>query len=119
MKTEIADKWIAALLSGEYKQAKGKLYDGEGYCCLGVLCKVLGGEFIKEDSYVNHIKDIWRCEHESEILPLSIKEKAGMASLSGEYNYDRSFDAQLTRDNDDGKTFEEIADIIDKHRYEL
>ena len=121
MKTEIADKWIAALLSGEYKQAKGKLYDGEGYCCLGVLCKVLGGEFIKEDSYINHnVKDIWRCEGESEILTLSMKEKAGMSSLSGEYSIGvECNDAQLTRDNDDGKTFKEIAAIIDEHRDEL
>ena len=113
MKTEIADKWIAALLSGEYKQAKGKLYDGEGYCCLGVLCKVLGGEFIEEEGDI-------KCEGESEILPLSIKEKAGMSSLSGEYGIGvECNDAQLTRDNDDGKTFKEIAAIIDEHRDEL
>jgi hypothetical protein len=117
MKTEIADKWIAALLSGEYKQAKGKLYDGEGYCCLGVLCKVLGEEFVKEE--YPGISHIWRCEGESEILPLNIKEKAGMSSISGEYNFDGSGDAQLTRDNDDGKTFKEIAAIIDEHRDEL
>lgn len=35
-------KWIEALRSGDYEQARGTLYDGEGYCCLGVLCKVAG-----------------------------------------------------------------------------
>jgi hypothetical protein len=118
MKTEIADKWIVALLSGEYKQAKGKLYDGEGYCCLGVLCKVLGEEFVKEE--YPGVSHIWRCEGESEILPESIKEKAGMSSVSGEYSIGvECNDAQLTRDNDDGKTFKEIAAIIDEHRDEL
>lgn len=38
MKAEIAEKWINALESGEYKQTKGKLQDQNGYCCLGVLC---------------------------------------------------------------------------------
>lgn len=42
MDTELKAKWVAALRSGEYQQARGTLFDGEGYCCLGVLCKVAG-----------------------------------------------------------------------------
>jgi hypothetical protein len=34
-------QWIAALDSGEYRQTTGKLQRQEGYCCLGVGCKVL------------------------------------------------------------------------------
>lgn len=37
-------KWIAALRSGKYKQAKGELQNEKGYCCLGVACKVLISE---------------------------------------------------------------------------
>lgn len=33
-------KWIAALRSGKYKQTKGALQTRQGYCCLGVACKV-------------------------------------------------------------------------------
>ncbi len=37
--------WVKALRSGEYSQASQALVkniiDGEGYCCLGVLCDVL------------------------------------------------------------------------------
>ncbi len=40
MKKELKDKWIAALLSGEYKQVTGFLETPEGNCCLGVLCRV-------------------------------------------------------------------------------
>lgn len=29
-------KWISALRSGKYKQSKGQLKSGDGYCCLGV-----------------------------------------------------------------------------------
>lgn len=35
-------KWVDALRSGEYKQCYGVLSDGEGYCCLGVACKISG-----------------------------------------------------------------------------
>lgn len=45
MNPELKQKWIAALESGEYKQARKVLYDGEGYCCLGVLCRVAGATF--------------------------------------------------------------------------
>lgn len=47
MKAAWKKKWIKALRSGEYKQAKNELRslggtDGEvlGYCCLGVLCDI-------------------------------------------------------------------------------
>lgn len=33
-------KWINALKSGEYEQCDGSLEDSNGYCCLGVACKV-------------------------------------------------------------------------------
>lgn len=34
-------KWLTALESGRYKQVKSNLYDGEGYCCLGVAGRCL------------------------------------------------------------------------------
>lgn len=34
-------KWLDALNSGEYKQARGSLQVSDGYCCLGVACKIL------------------------------------------------------------------------------
>lgn len=33
-------KWITALRSGEYRQSKFALQNAEGFCCLGVACKV-------------------------------------------------------------------------------
>ena len=41
---EFKKKWVAALRSGKYKQARGVLYDeyNKGYCCLGVSGKVCG-----------------------------------------------------------------------------
>lgn len=44
MDQKIKSDWVQALRSGEYKQCKGTLHDGDGYCCLGVLLKVAGVE---------------------------------------------------------------------------
>lgn len=35
---EFKERFIEALLSGKYKQDKGRLRTSIGYCCLGVLC---------------------------------------------------------------------------------
>lgn len=47
LRPEVAEKWVKALRSGEYKQTQGSLqhtkevHEGpEGFCCLGVLCDV-------------------------------------------------------------------------------
>ena len=33
-------KWVKALRSGKYKQGNGRLETEDGFCCLGVACKV-------------------------------------------------------------------------------
>ena len=35
-------KWVKALRSGKYKQCRGRLFDGRGYCCLGIVEKLAG-----------------------------------------------------------------------------
>ncbi len=36
-------QWVAALRSGDYEQTDGFLYsEGEGFCCMGVLCHARG-----------------------------------------------------------------------------
>lgn len=35
------DKWIEALRSGNFKQARKALQTKKGYCCLGVACEIL------------------------------------------------------------------------------
>ena len=36
------EKWLTALESGEYKQCTRALFDGVGFCSLGVACVALG-----------------------------------------------------------------------------
>jgi len=42
MKPEIKELWIEALRSGQYKQGHNRLRTNNRYCCLGVLCDIVG-----------------------------------------------------------------------------
>lgn len=46
MDPELKKKWVEALRSGDYEQGETRLYTGSTnqFCCLGVLCKVVGLE---------------------------------------------------------------------------
>ena len=39
---EFAEKWMAALRSGKYKQGSGRLFLFDAYCCIGVAGAVCG-----------------------------------------------------------------------------
>jgi hypothetical protein len=41
VKHELKVKWLEALRSGKYEQARGELRGGDKFCCLGVLCDVV------------------------------------------------------------------------------
>lgn len=108
MKPEIKERWIAALRSGEYEQGRGTLYEGGNkYCCMGVLFKVCEfGEFVEQtdspgDTY-------YTCTNNGTGIHAIIHS----GNLS---KIDMTLDDQrpLTRMNDGGKTFEEIANYIE------
>lgn len=44
MDADVKAKWLAALRSGDYKQARGYLRTEAGYCCFGVLCDIVDPE---------------------------------------------------------------------------
>jgi hypothetical protein len=95
--TEVGIKWVEALRSGKYKQGKHQLVFDGSYCCLGVLCEISGLEW----------------PGNSALLPQNVQDWAGLDSYNGKYV---SFGIQrfLSRDNDSGSTFEEIANTIEK-----
>jgi hypothetical protein len=62
MDTEVKDRWIDALESGDYEQGRSVLAtvadDGKRkYCCLGVLCEVLGIPGVKAGSHLSILYD--------------------------------------------------------------
>ena len=119
MKKEIADKWVAALRSGEYKQREGGLANEKRtkHCCLGVLCELAIKEGVEMLVEVrpDMPKDMY-FEDSAGGLPYSVQEWAGVASANGRL-YGGISVATL---NDDMKyDFGRIANIIEESWKEL
>ena len=108
MKRDIAEKWIADLRAGPL-QAKQVLFNGSGHCCLGRLCVLAG----LEPKYIKSTR-AYKFLRQREVLPHKIRLWAGMKKTNGEY-----CGGFLAADNDSGKTFAEIAGIIEAHIDEL
>ena len=118
MTPELKGKWLEALRSGKYKQAKGVLHKfNAGYCCLGVLCDVLGKEWIEplrvdtgvagHDHFVKaygFLVSEGRIERYS--LPSVVAEELGI---------DAGHLDVLVGMNDQGIRFKRIAQYIDDH----
>ena len=96
-------KWAAALRDPKRRQTTGKLghQDKDGQCCLGVLAEIAGCEFSLAGSY---------CDWDSHInnAPPRAMDFVGLQYQNGEYAR-----SSLSNDNDGGKSFAEIADIIE------
>jgi len=88
---EFAERWVAALRSGLYKQSTAHLYNDNGYCCLGVACNL---EDVSDEKLFGQIYPNF------DWLPLEIK-----------YN---NLDIECATLNDHlGYSFAEIADWIE------
>jgi len=112
MKKSIAKKWVKALRSGAYQQGTSQLVDeNDNFCCLGVLCNLAVDEGIGE--WVRGSGGwVFKTEGDvdDQVLPLEVRLWAGMSSTAGEIK-----DDCLTELNDTGKSFKEIASIIEKN----
>ena len=126
MDAQLKAKWVEALRSGEYSQARDVLHDQQdgGYCCLGVLCKVMGAEFgpgsqefeddeygpfTSEYDYVPVLKGRVLSHADNEELSPSFCKEIGIPDQT-----------ILTSMNDGtatepAKSFAEIADYIEKN----
>ena len=124
MKRDVADKWAAALRSGDYTQGKEALHAGGAFCCLGVLCdlhrKEVGGEWCKYQSPEVHVRDgtltymTASGDWDYSLLPEEVAEWAELASANpGPAG--NCFSAR----NDDGWSFAKIADVISERWRDL
>jgi hypothetical protein len=138
----IAEKWVAALRSGEYKQGKGVLHnqDSNTYCCLGVLCDLFVKEKNIRDAYCQQrmLSDsslVTAFDGTTGTLPRDVRYWSGISDDNGQFQYDKpipSRDTSYFRDEqtclltsmNDGEyghdfTFEEIANIIEEQWRQL
>lgn len=112
---ELKARWIAALRSGEFKQATQYLKVDGRYCCLGVLCHIakpqieaMGFQIVENGNLVNSgIEDGMRASSKAELIE-SLAEALDIAMAQDE----------LVKRND-GRvgiaqhSFPEIADWIE------
>lgn len=113
MNPEIKAKWVAALRSGEYKQGRDVLRtEDDAYCCLGVLCDLAAREGVGEwdpsyGHFVSGVADIGYA-----LPPTGVVEWAGLGGVCPYVEVDGDHPA-LSSLNDTGRTFGEIADLIE------
>lgn len=116
MDPKIKAIWIEALRSGEYEQAVGALRqeDPIRFCCLGVLCDVLGTDWtnsggalygvpVRSNAQFDRRENTWKgddnlSENMLSTVRLSQNEQAKLAKM-----------------NDRGRSFAGIADYIEKN----
>jgi hypothetical protein len=125
MRKEIAEKWVAALRSGEYEQSAGFLQTRDGYCCLGVLCDLHmretgRGEWRPPGSgdylYTQCYRDDLGVDGEY-TPPPGVREWADMEDdpCVRVQHPDGSVEPEdLVSLNDDGFSFAQLADLIEE-----
>ncbi|HET9285725.1 MAG TPA: hypothetical protein VFR24_27555 [Candidatus Angelobacter sp.] len=110
MKKEWAEKWVKALRSGRYTQARRRLYNEKtgGYCCLGVLCRVAGKKFYNG-----------KCLGANIVLPNEVMKLTGIYEANPGIMVNEIDKTSLAQLNDMGKSFKRIADLIEKNWKQL
>ena len=138
MNREIADKWTAALRSGQYSQTDGTLKkrweDGScSYCALGVLVDLYAKEkpdvLLESEWQDGTVAFMTDDDTTSDSLPWPVQKWADMVDNLGRFirsahpvaweSRSRGAHGQVTavsEANDVGLFFDEIADLIDQHR---
>lgn len=139
MKKEIAKKWVRALRSGKYKQAKSvlKTKTKKGlvrHCCLGVLCELYENDRKRKKKKGLHVAEIEAYGYEvpetstifdfdgdPTVLPEAVRSWARLKSDDGSFRHedteflakDNTLCRNLAALNDNGVGFKKIADIIE------
>lgn len=112
MHKEWADKWVAALRSGEYKQGFGELKaNNNSFCCLGVLCDIVVKETdsIKWSEFEqNNNDEVFYIEYRYEFIPEFVKNIADINTPQGIINVPVNY-----------AIAKEIVDVEYKEFYEL
>lgn len=137
MNPEIKERWLSALRSGDYTQdtrylATQNSDGGFDYCCLGVLCDLAVREGAIDSpvvvDYWKRGKDslmvqAFKLDEESlatgdileaRVLPPKVQEWAGLKSDSPGF-VSRDEVHCLAELNDNGRSFSDIADLIEEH----
>ena len=119
MNTQIKQQWVTALRSGEYTQARWNLQTEQGFCCLGVLCdlyaKETGTEWEVSTTEDDEPFTYYYFDDHSNHLPEYVMKWADLESTSPSVKFAEGQLKELAILNDQGSTFEEIAQLIEEN----
>lgn len=102
---ETKAKWVEDLRSGQYQQLNGALFDGDNsYCCLGVLQRIRRKDVPVAIKHEYPDGEVW-WEDPFEEFPYYEEEFQNLVPIWDE----------LSNINDNGYSFSEIADVIEKN----
>jgi hypothetical protein len=124
MNKEIKEQWVSALRSGKYKQGNGALRNiKDEFCCLGVLCDIVAPEKWE----LNNKTLLYGIDNKSKYLETAvlfseIRELTGVeltcvgeyGEFEGSVSYNNIDHDNLVSLNDEGMSFEEIANVIEE-----
>jgi hypothetical protein len=114
MNPDVKKKWVEALSSGKYKQGRDALRRKDAFCCLGVLCDLASqdgtGKWGKAGDKLYHFYT--EGQEKGGFLPVAVQDWAGLDDMSPGVHHEGECRA-LAGLNDDGLTFNQIADLIE------
>lgn len=109
MLNENAKKWVAALRDPEAKQTKQTLEDDTGNCCLGVVCRLYAKEYPDWPIGTREGFMTFGSSNSTAVLPYEVMNWLNLNNSNGRHVNGQT----LTRMNDHGASFAEIADLIE------
>lgn len=115
MKKEVMQKWVEALRSGKYVQGTHVLCNSNyEYCCLGGLCDLYKNKLNVEQTF-SPVKNnnVFTFDGDSISLPNQVIYLAGIKQEYGQFRDKNNQLNSLAILNDNGYSFNELADIID------
>lgn len=119
MDKEIKKEWIEALGSGGYEQGRNQLAErtlnGDmKYCCLGVLCEIAVKHGIIKKEVLFGSMVIYGPDDDFGTVGALPNQVVAWARTPDANPYIEDMQISLTGLNDSGRSFEQIADIIER-----
>lgn len=103
---DLLQRWLAALRSGKYRQAREALKTYDSYCCLGVLCDLAdpAGWGALEDGWAGTPANL--VSEGNELPPIELIERVGLQAPD--------MHSLIGLNDDEREPFSAIADAIEQ-----
>jgi len=113
-------EWVATLRSGKYEQGRMFLNSHGKFCCLGVLCEIVGlpkRPWLEDNQPETFVYQGADAGWEEGCMPALDEQKFGKDVNAALWQQDIEINGKrtsLAQHNDNGQTFAEIADAIEE-----